>query len=241
MPRNASELRRVRERVVREYLPTWCASHWRPHPLDPKAFVKPDWSFLTPGLAYWFLVAIDNGVVKVIQGDFSRGSSWSEGVFEQAGSKDDSPRGTKLRIESFFEIAAAGMLVLRYGWPVERLAFQPKGLALDFLAYADDGWPDSEVVIAGEAKRLQRDALALSASLDVCVKRGPHEEADCTERQNHHRKYIGLLKFRPRILWIVGPEAFAADPDLVFGVEGTRSGIVRLRHTDASELTFSSP
>jgi hypothetical protein len=64
---------------------------------------------------------------------------------------------------------------------------------------------------------------------------------DCTERPNHHRKYVGLLKLRPRILWIVGPEAFAADPDLVLRVEEGSGGIVRLRRTDASALTAPSP
>jgi hypothetical protein len=74
--------------------------------LDPKGFFAQDWSFLTPGLAYWFLVAIDENVVEVNHGDFKLGASWSEGIFEQ-GPKATSPRRTKLRRESFLEIAAA--------------------------------------------------------------------------------------------------------------------------------------
>jgi hypothetical protein len=119
---------------------------------------------------------------------------------------------------------------------------QPPGWALDFLAYVDDDWDRSEVAIAGEAKLLQKDALKLSASLEVCGGRGRHDEADCTELKNHHRKYLGLLKYRPSILWIVGPGAFtAADPDLLFRVEEDSGSIVRLRPIDARELTFSSP
>jgi hypothetical protein len=239
VPKDASEQLEVRDRVLDQYLPAWCASSSRPQPLDPAAFIgPPDWSFLTPGLAHWFLIAIDKGVVEVSDGDFRRGSSWSEGIFEH-GFKDVSRRPMKLRKESFFEIAAVGMLAIRYGWPVERLRFQPPRQALDFLAYVDDAW--SDVAIAGDAKRLQRDAVALSASLEVCARRGPHTQADCTERANHHRKYVGLLQFRPRILWIVGPEAFAADPDLVFRVEKSSRSIVRLRRIDANELTSSSP
>jgi hypothetical protein len=129
------------------------------------------------------------------------------------------------------------MLALRYGWPVERLRFQPPGWALDFLAYVDDDWDQSEVAIAGEAKQRQSEAVELSASPEVCGERGEHLEADCTERPNHHRKYLGLLKYRPRILWIVGPEAFtAADPDLVFRVEQSSGSIVRLRRVDAGQL-----
>lgn len=50
---------------------------------------------------------------------------------------------------------------------------------------------------------------------------------------------LALLKHRPRILWIVGPNAFAADPDLVFRVDESGGGIVRLRHSDARQLSFS--
>jgi hypothetical protein len=240
-PPESLEVREVRDRVVGQYLPAWCASHFRPESLDPSAFKPPDWAFLTLGLAHWFLTAIDEGFVEVSDGGFRCGSSWSEGIFEQ-GPKATSPRQSKLRNESFFEIAAVGMLACRYSWPVERLRFQPPGMALDFLAYVNDDWNRSEVAIAGEAKRLQKDAVVLSESLKVCGGRGRHDEADCPEGKNHHRKYLGLLKYRPRILWIVGPGAFtAADPDLVFRVEESSGGIVRLHPINARELTFPNP
>jgi hypothetical protein len=233
---DSREQRDVRKRVLHQYLPKWCASPSRPHPLDPKGFFAQDWSFLTPGLAYWFLVAIDENVVDVNHGDFKLGASWSEGIFEQ-GPKATSPRRTKLRRESFLEIAAVGMLALRYGWPVKRLRFQSPGWAFDFLAYADDAW--SEIAVAGEAKRLQKDAVALADSLKVCGMRGPHPEESCTQHRNHHRKYVGLLEHRPRILWIVGPDAFAADPELVYRVDEDSGANIRLRHMDARQLTFS--
>ena len=168
-------------------------------------------------------------------GDVRRGNSWSEGIFEHG--PKGVPRPMKLRKESFLEIAAVGMLAVRYGWPSDRLRFQSPGWAFDFLAYVDDAF--SEVAIAGEAKLLQEDALGFSASLKVCGGRGDHPEADCTQPRNYHRKYAGLLKSRPRILWIIGPEAFAADPDLTFRVEESSGDIVRLHRIDAGELTFS--
>jgi hypothetical protein len=60
VPGNASEQLEVRERTVGQYLLACCASHSRPERLDPSALI---WSFLTPGLAHWFLTAIDEGVV----------------------------------------------------------------------------------------------------------------------------------------------------------------------------------
>jgi hypothetical protein len=54
---------------------------------------------------------------------------------------------------------------------------------------------------------------------------------------NVHRKYIGLLEFQPRLLWIVGPNAFTSDPDLVYTVEiDGDSDVVRLGQTDARAL-----
>ena len=230
----------VRERVLGEYLPAWCAASWQRQTFDPAAF-RPDqdWSFLTPGLAHWFLIAIDEGVVEVSEGTFSRGA-WSTGIFERHGPKGVSPRPTRLRQESFFEIAAAGMLAVRYGWPLERLHFQSDVWSMDFLTYTDDKW--SDVVIAGEAKRLQREAVALQASLEVCGGIGDHEEGDCNQPRNHHKKYVGLLESRPRLLWIVGPGAFArAEPDLVFRVQVRNGGITRLRRVEARELQHRQP
>jgi hypothetical protein len=241
MPGEGSEHSEVRDRVLKHYLPAWCASPHRPknETLEPSLFEHPkdDWSFLTPGLAHWFLIAIDEGVVEVRDGDFYRGASSSEGIFEQAGPKGVNPRPPKLRKESFLEIAAVGMLAIRYGWPVENLGFESPKWALDFLAYVDDAW--SEVAIAGEAKLKQTEAEALSANIDACGRRGNHREGDCRSK-NHHRKYAEILELQPPILWIVGPQAFAADdPDLVFRVGQRSGGIIRLRSVDASELRYS--
>ena len=225
----------VQDRVLGEYLPAWCASPHRPRRLDPSLIV-PNWSFLTPGLARWFLIAIDEGVVEVSDGGFRCGSSWSEGIFNH-GYRNPPPQPPKLRREGFLEIAAVGMLAVRYGWPVSRLRFQSPDRAFDFLAYASDDWDRSEVAIAGEAKQPQSAVERLCESLEVCVARGTHDKSACTERTNHHRKYAGLLKYRPGILWAVGPGAFAAvDPDLVFRVQVSKGGGARLRRTEASEL-----
>jgi hypothetical protein len=59
---------------------------------------------------------------------------------------------------------------------------------------------------------------------------------------DYHKKYAELLELRPRIVWIVGPEAFAvADPEHVFRVDKSSGTIVRMRPMGASELTFSNP
>jgi hypothetical protein len=186
------------------------------------------------------LAAIDEGVVEVTsEGDLTLGGTTPDGIFETKGFKSETPRRMGIRPESFLEVAAVGMLAVRYNWPLERLRFQSPGWAFDLLAYADDEW--SEVTIAGEAKLKQRDADALSASLKICSERGDHEIGDCDQTRNHHKKYEGLLKFRPDILWIVGPEAFAGvDPDLVFRVQVGKGGVSRLRRVEASKLRYEA-
>jgi hypothetical protein len=239
-----------RKRVIEQYLPAWCASYPPPEgPYDPLNFVvHNDWSFPTPGIAQWFLTAVDEGIVETAERGFTLGGSWADGIFARLGSSKIPPedRRLTLRRESIIEVGAVGMLALRYGWPAERLRFQvPR---LDFGAYADD--ERSEVVIAGEAKQYQLEADELAEHVKVCGAIGAHDDAECwplrdipkDKNRNHHRKYEGLVELRPRIFWIVGPTAFTADdPDLVFAVEQDSGGVVHLHPTEASHLAMSRP
>jgi hypothetical protein len=77
------EQRETRLRAEAQYLPAWCAASWQREPYDPSYFETKDWSFLTPGLAHWFLIAMDYGVVEASDGGFKRGHSWSEGISRQ--------------------------------------------------------------------------------------------------------------------------------------------------------------
>jgi hypothetical protein len=237
MVRALDELSVCRERVVETYLPAWCASAARPQVMDPALFVPPDWSFLTVGLARWFLAAVDEHIVSVTAGgDFMLGSSKSEGLFEQAGPKGVSPRPMKLRRESFFEIAGAAMLVIRFGWSPSRLTFQSPGWAFDLLGYAEEG---DKVAIAGEAKRLQGDITRLVHNVEVCGALGRHEVHGTGVVRNAHKKYEGFLRFTPSLFWLVGPDAFSGEAQLVFRVDGQDEGIVRLQRVDESHLMAS--
>ena len=52
--------------MLTRYFPEWCAA--QTSVVDASAF-KAEWSFLTDGIARWFLAAIDNEVVSI-------GSGW---------------------------------------------------------------------------------------------------------------------------------------------------------------------
>src|SRR3989442_15567817 len=93
----SDEQREVQRRVGTHYFPAWCAVQ---NTRDASAF-DPDWSFLTPGLARWFLTAIDEQVADVRDGCPTLRDSSRSWLFE-----NNKPR---LYREGFLEVAAAGM------------------------------------------------------------------------------------------------------------------------------------
>jgi len=229
--RESDEQHEVQRRVLTHYFPEWCAAR---KTRNAAAF-DPDWSFLTVGIARWFLRAIDEGVVDVLEGYPTLPD----------GSHADGPFGNDKPIlyrEAFLETAAVGMLALDFGWRRESLTFQsPKAAAgkkpwaFDLLAFESDA-NATNVAIAGEAKWKQSDALNLLKGLKACVARGDHSEETCSEPLNHHRKYQGLLDHRPNLLWIIGPDAFLGTPDLVFRVSEKAGGVVQLETAPVIEL-----
>ena len=230
---DSDEQREVQRRVLTHYFPAWCAAK---ETRNPSAF-DPDWSFLTPGLSRWFLTAIDQDVAEVRDGCPTLRDSSHNWLFE-----NNNPR---LCREGFLEVAAAGMLTCRFGWPPEAVTFQSPTVhatsrrwAFDLLAYAGDS-RTKKVAIAAEAKWKQADAVDLLRSLEICGARGKHSEQSCTERQNHHRKYQGLLDYQPRILWIIDPDGFSEAPDLVVHVSEEPGGLVQLK--PAGPLALSAP
>lgn len=224
------EQREVRRRVEDSYFPAWCAA--QAVDVDVAAF-SPDWSFLSPGIAFWFLRAIDDGVLDLRNGWPTLPDGRRTYLFERAGGR---PRVYR---EGFLEVAAAGMLARRFRWEPRRLTFQsPKAergsrlWAFDLLAYTEA----REVAIAVEVKWRQADAVRLGRDLQTCGSRGAHSEGDCVLPVNHHRKYEGLIEHRPRLLWIVGPNAFIGTPDLVYFTHPGHGGAVSLSPAGASDL-----
>ena len=218
----------ARRRVLTDYFPSWCAVK---KARDASAF-DPDWSFLTPGLAHWFLTAIDEQLV-----DVRNGSPTLPGASRTHFFGNDKPLFYR---EGVLEVAAVGMLVCRFGWSPEELRFQsPWPWAFDVLAYAGSG-DSRSVAIAGEAKWKQADAIKVFRGIETCCERGRHTQDECTESINHHRKYEGLLEYRPRVLWVIGPNTFSDAPDLVFRVREAAGDTVQLEVVDATALAASS-
>jgi len=220
--------REVRRRVLVDYLPAWCAMK---KTRDASAFSS-DWSFLTSGLAHWFLTAVDEQVVEIQNGSPMLSDGSRTHFFG-----NDKPLFYR---EGVLEVAAAGLLVHRFGWSPGDLKFQsPWPWAFDLLVYRRSS-DSSGVVIAGEAKWRQADALKLLTGLEACCALGRHTSDVCGESINHHRKHEGLLEYRPPLLWIIGPDAFSDDPDLVFRVRDAGGGIIQLESAQATALIAPS-
>lgn len=237
----SKEQREVHRRVAKEYLPAWCAANRRR--VDSSSF-RPDWSFLTAGLAEWFLAALDAHVVTIQDGWPRLPASPRRAHLFQG------DRGiATLNREGFVEVAAAGTLSIRYEWPPESMRFQSDqrgvgGLAesrhsaFDLLAYKDDN--RHKVAIAVEAKWRPGDVRRLASALEACGERRSHSEDACNQSKVDHRKYVGLREHQPRILWIVGPESFAGTTGLVFRVRVKADGMVRLTDAESDQLAASA-
>jgi hypothetical protein len=221
----------VRRRVLTYFFPSWCAAR---KTRDASA-LAPDWSFLTAELARWILVAIDQRIVVVRDGCATLPDGSRNALFE-----NDKPR---LFREGFVEMGAAGMLAGKFGWLPESLTFQSPPVsgtrrlwAFDLLAYGGEA-ETKRVEIAVEAKSTQRAALALAKSLAICGAGGNHSERDCSEPQNHHRKYQGLLDYRPKTLWIVSPDGLSGTPELLFRVKEAPGAFVQLEPAGPADLS----
>ena len=240
-----SDVQQVQGRVVERNLPKWCAARG----MDPSAFISPDWSFLTDGVARWFLDAVEREYVKAGErGGFTLNGS-KAGIFDH-GSSHVEPQPMKLYKEGLIEVAIVGALCGRSAWPAANLRFQSprhassprykesKPWAFDVLAYDD---PETKTAgLVAEAKTRQSDARALAEDLKACGARGKHLEADCQGKPNHHRKYQGLLEHRPRVIWIVGPESFDDEPDLAFRLNEPGGGVINLVPATSDDLRYRS-
>jgi hypothetical protein len=230
----------LRRRVLEEYLPVWLEN--KPG-ADVSRIRTADWSFLPSAACYWFLAALDAGVVTVVEEPLLGFIAAGGGCIHPLGD-----RKTKLYREAFFTVAAAGYLVLRQAYAPGSVRFEsPRAAgrpearpwAFDLVVYADE--LQERVVLAGETKWPPREAEALLAGIERCAARGDHAEHGVGSERNYHRKYRGLLDHEPRLFWIVGAMDFA-DPDAprsLFRVEQRAGGLVRLHRLDTWPRTVT--
>ena len=204
------------DRVRNVYLPTYVANLDRRDigrvvPGFPLTF-DPDQINTSAETAARFLRAVDEGPVERRPTSFGLPRDRPKGrcpIFDRPTSKgrlpflDEGPLG----------VAAAGLLALDLGWPEERLGFRSRLEYFDVSAYGpqDDPMTKGQLVVAAETKWKQPEVQELIEDIQECGGIGAHQRETCavTLRRrsgNHHNKYRGLIKLRPQLLWLVGPE-----------------------------------
>lgn len=109
----------LKRRIETAYVTKWCSARG----MDAKAF-RPEYSFLTPEIAEWFLRGVDEEVVvAAARGGFQLPDGSKSGMFEH-GPRKAMPQATRLYAEGLIEVAAVAKLHLRDHWRTEYLSFQ---------------------------------------------------------------------------------------------------------------------
>ena len=101
-------------------------------------------------------------------------------------------------------MAALAKLHVKFAWPVEYLATQPKGGQFDLAVFRSVS--GDAMLIACEAKKTEQEALFLVSELT----RLSHENVQIgvglkNEQRNAFRKLAAIRDRKPDLLWIIGP------------------------------------
>ncbi len=190
-------LNRFADRVLHEWLPTYCSDPGRDYDasnfkLDSIAVSEPD--------AIDCMLAIDERVMA----DRGGGRYWAprssaQEVLFWDGTRKIHPRSIWLWLEPVITFAGVGRLHWKFGWPTSKLGTQPPGWAFDVAAYKSES--DGETDILGEVKKslreldqLRRDLLSLSEGIP-----------EASVKANSLKKWKALIAQKPRVLWLLGP------------------------------------
>ena len=187
-------------RIHEEWLPIYCDDPKRKYSISG---FKPESVKLDAVDADYCMRAIDLGIVNDTgYGRFRAANGTASEPLFWEGPRQTSPRSITFWHEPAITFAALARLHLDYGWPIKLLGNQPKGWAFDLAAYEDgDNRPYR---ILGEVKKTRREAEALVVDLQ---KAAACQSTDGLS-QNSTKKWQGLLRDKPPLLWIVGPAGF---------------------------------
>lgn len=195
---NAKSL--FRARFLDAWLPSYCNAPHRK--FSPGGFDQNTLNKVAPSDAYWFLRAIDLGLILEQDGFFVAPMSKAKEQIVWEGSKNVTPRPLSLWLEPIITIGALARLHEVHGWPKERLGMQSKDYAFDLLGYSSDG----KAIIACEVKKAERELDQLIARMKKFMQERPASSADVESSSiNAFRKVQSLVRSPPDVFWAVGP------------------------------------
>jgi hypothetical protein len=183
--------------------------------IDPSAFRVRSLD-LTPFEAAGFMYALDFHLVEIDEG---AGIVWPRMherlcPFHEGRSRDGRPPGINFARECFATVAAAVHLHAEYGWPVDNIVLgSSRASRFDLGLFTDDC--ERDLVLAGEVKSGASGITYLLNQVRSCASEPRHLE-DIHKNRDPHRKFEGLLRDRPQLLWLIAP---ATDEMLVVQYE----------------------
>jgi hypothetical protein len=210
------------ERLFGEWLPSFCDA---PHRKDYRVegFRAESLRPLTRFDAFWFLTAVDAGLVTESQGFLLAPANRAREQLFWSGSKAVAPRSFTLWMEPIITIGALARLNKLHGWPAGQLGTQfGRSWAMDLVVF--DEALDRPIIVGeikksvAEVKKLLR-LMSLYAAEDAM----PTEPTRQIER-NAYRKVTAIREAWPDVLWVVGPAG--------------HDHVLRIRRTEAARFVL---
>jgi len=189
-------------RLHAEWLPSFCEAPHRNY--SSAGFKEDSINKLSEYDAYWFMRAVDTGLVSESEGYFVAPQSKAKEQIFWEGEKAKSPRPITLWVEPIITIGALARLNQEFGWPNANLGAQSKTWAFDLVCY--DSMSNEEWLVC-EVKKHGKEIEVLLHHMNAhCVEDPKAVEPENSKERNAYRKVQGVRNSWPSIFWALGPQ-----------------------------------
>lgn len=222
------------ERIRGEWLDSFCDA--RANDFRPEGFVEKSLDRLDGRDAYWFMRALDLGLVLESGGFFtSPRSAAKEQIFWSDRTETDC-RNTYLWAEPVITIGACARLVEEYNWPIDLVGTQSKyPWPFDLVCYEQ---ASEEERIVCEVKKATREIDKMVEQMKSYGRLKPLAvEPTCSIERNSYRKAKGIRVSWPKVFWALGP---AGHGEVFEIIRQNGTELFHLAKRDPSTLDFVS-
>jgi len=193
------------QRLFLEWLPTFCDS--RAEDFNIKGFKDKSLERLSDFDAYWFMKAVDTGMIAEKDGFFTSPKSSAKEQILFGGLKGQEIRDIFLWAEPVITLGAVARLVEEFHWPIELIGAQSKyPWPFDLVCYAANS---DDYLVACEVKKSKSEIVKLMADMNVFASSDPcQNEPQNAVKKNAFRKVVGIRESWPTLFWALGPDNF---------------------------------
>lgn len=194
--------RKFAERLRSEWLISFCEA--RADDFRPEGFSEKSLDRLESHDAYWFMRAVDSGLVSQSDGFFTSPKSAAKEQIFWSGRNGTGCRDTYLWSEPVITIGACARLVEEHNWPIDLVGTQSKyPWPFDLVCY--EAGTDEERIVC-EVKKATREIDKMVDQMKSYGRLKPlAAEPTCSIERNSYRKAKGIRVSWPKFLWALGP------------------------------------